>query len=206
MKADSYSSARLRPETPREVTVTGLASLWLPILLSAVFVFVASSIIHMAPLWHKGDYPRVPDEDRVMDALRPFAIPPGDYMVPRVYGGAEMRSSAFAEKVRKGPVMVLTVMPNAIPSMGKSLTLWFVYSAVVSLFSAYIAGRALPPGTDYLRVFQLAGAATFIGYSIALWQMSIWYARSWRYAIMGSVDGLIYALLTAGTFGWLWPR
>jgi hypothetical protein len=185
--------------------VTGLPSLWLPILVSAVLVFIASAVVHMAPLWHKSDYPRVPDEDRVMSALRPFAIPPGDYMLPRAQG-ADMQSAAFAEKVRSGPVMILTVMPNAVPSMGRSLSLWFVYCLIVGLFSAYVAGRALPPGADYLRVFQLAGATAFIGYSVALWQMSIWYARSWRYTIVETLDGFIYSLLTAGAFGWLWPR
>jgi hypothetical protein len=189
-----------------EGDVTGLFALWIPILLSAVLVFFASAIIHMAPLWHKNDYPRVPNEDRALEALRPLAIPPGDYMLPRAYGNAEMQSAGFLEKVRKGPVMILTVMPNAIPSMGRSLTLWFINCVVVSIFSAYIAGRALPPGIDYLRVFQLAGATAFIGYSVALWQMSIWFARSWRHSIVETVDGLIYSLLTAGVFGWLWPR
>ena len=63
--------------------MTALPALWLPILLSSVIVFVVSSVIHMALPWHKSDYPPIPNEDKVMDALRPFAIPPGDYMVPR---------------------------------------------------------------------------------------------------------------------------
>jgi hypothetical protein len=103
-------------------------------------------------------------------------------------------------------VLILTVMPNRIPSMARSLAQWFVYCTVVGLFTTYVTGRALPPGSSYLRVFQLAGATAFIGYAIALWQMSIWYARPWRMTIKATVDGLIYALLTAGTFGWLWPR
>jgi hypothetical protein len=90
--------------------------------------------------------------------------------------------------------------------MGKNLVLWFVYCAVVGLFAAYIAGRALAFGAPYPRVFQLVGTTTFIGYTLALWQMSIWYRRAWSTTIKATVDGLIYALLTAGTFGWLWPR
>jgi hypothetical protein len=174
--------------------------------LSSVLVFLVSAIIHMAPLWHKREYPKVPNEDRVMDALRPFSIPPGDYMLPRAYGQAEMQSPAFLDKVRNGPVMVLTVMPNRIPSMGRSLGLWFVYMLVVGVFAAYVSGRALPPGTDYLRVFQLAGATAFIAYAVALWQMSIWYARAWGYTLTATLDGLLYSLLTGGAFGWLWPR
>jgi len=97
-------------------------------------------------------------------------------------------------------------MPPGVMNMARSLSMWFVYSAVVSLFGAYIAGRALPPGSDYLAVFRFVGATTFIGYSLALWQMSIWYRRAWSLTVKATVDGLIYGLLTAGTFGWLWPR
>ncbi|MBI3529204.1 MAG: hypothetical protein HY067_14705 [Betaproteobacteria bacterium] len=186
--------------------MVGLSALWLPILLSSVIVFVVSSIIHMASRWHKNDYPKVPNEDKVMDALRPFAIPPGDFMVPRPSSAQEMRSQDFAEKMKKGPVMVLTVMPNGPMPMAKNLVLWFLYSAVVGLFAAYVAGRALPVGAAYLRVFQFVGVTAFLGYSVALWQMSIWYRRAWRTTIKATVDGFIYALLTAGTFGWLWPR
>ena len=184
----------------------GLDALWLPVLLSSVLVFVASSLIHMASPWHKNEYPAAPNEDKVMDALRPLAMPPGDYMVPRASGMQEMRSPAFAEKMNKGPVLVLTVMPNGPMPMGKSLALWFVYSAVVGVFAAYVAGRALPVGAPYLRVFQFAGVAAFLGYSLALWQMSIWYRRAWSTTFKATADGLIYALLTAGMFGWLWPR
>ena len=186
--------------------MTSLYALWLPILLSAVIVFVASSIIHMALPWHKSDYAKVPNEDRVMDALRPLAIPPGDYMIPRPSSREDMRSPEFAEKLKKGPVIVATVIPNGPMSMGRSLILWFLYLVVVSFFAAYVAGRALPVGAQYLRVFRFVGATAFIGYAVALWQMSIWYRRAWSTTIKTTVDGLVYALLTAGMFGWLWPR
>ena len=186
--------------------MTGLLTLWLPILLSAVLVFVVSSLIHMLTPWHQSDYPKLPNEAQVMDALRPLAIPPGDYFVPRPSSREDMRSPAFAEKVKQGPVVVFTVMPGDTMSMGRNLVLWFLYCIVVSTFAAYIAGRALPPPTPYLHVFRFAGATAFIGYSAALWQMSIWYRRAWTTTIKATVDGLIYAGLTAGAFGWLWPR
>src|SRR5262245_29186068 len=186
--------------------MAGLGSLWLPIVLSAVLVFVVSSIIHMMTPWHKGDYRRLPDEDKVMDALRAFAIPPGDYMVPRPASMEDMRSPEFAEKMKKGPVMVLTVIPSGLPSMTSNLIGWFVYSLVVGVFAAYVAGRALPAGAPYLAVFRLAGTTAFAGYALALWQFSIWYHRSVATTARSTVDGLVYALLTAGTFGWLWPR
>jgi hypothetical protein len=186
--------------------MTPLASLWLPIVLSAVLVFVASSIIHMVLGWHAGDYPSLPDEARFAEAVRPLAIPPGDYTIPRPRSMAEMRSPEFVEKRKTGPVMMMTVFPTGEFGMGRSLSMWFVYSLVVSLFAAYVTSRAVGPGTDYLEVFRFAGTTTFIGYSLALWQMSIWYRRQWRTTILSTIDGLIYAGLTAGVFGWLWPR
>ncbi len=186
--------------------MTGLSALWLPILLSSVIVFIVSSIIHMASPWHKSDYPKMQNEDQVMDALRPLNIPPGDYLVPRPLSQKDMRSPEFAEKMKKGPVALFTIMPNGVMSMGRNLGLWFLYIVVMGVFAAYITGRALPLGAQYLRVFQFAGAASFLAYSAALWPMSIWYRRAWTITIKMTVDGLIYACLTAGTFGWLWPR
>ncbi|MDP2480848.1 MAG: hypothetical protein Q8W51_04405 [Candidatus Palauibacterales bacterium] len=186
--------------------MTPLAALWLPILVSAVIVFVASSLLHMVTPWHKGDYPALPEQDKIQEALRPFSIPPGDYMLPRAQSMEEMRTPEFTERLSRGPVLVMTVMPSGPMNMTRSLGLWFLYSAVVSVFAAYIAGRALAPGTDYLQVFRFVGATAFIGYSVALWQMSIWYHRGWSLTIKATIDGLLYGLLTAGTFGWLWPR
>jgi hypothetical protein len=186
--------------------MTGLSALWLPILLSAVFVFLASSILHMALPWHKSDYRTLPNEDKAMDALRALAIPPGDYMVPRPSSREDMGSAAFAEKLKKGPVMILTVRPNGPMSMGGTLALWFAYCLAMSVLAAYVTGRALPSGTAYLRVFRFAGATAFIGYSAALWQFAIWYRRSLTTTIKSTIDGLIYGCLTAGAFGWLWPR
>lgn len=186
--------------------MTGLAALWLPILLSSVIVFVASSVIHMVLPWHKSDYPKVPNEDQVMNALRPFGIPPGDYVMPRPASQQDMRSPEFIEKMKKGPVVMMTVLPNGPTGMGKNLTQWFLFSLVIGVFAAYVAGRALPAGAPYLAVFRFAGVAAFLGYAGALWPMSIWLRRAWMTTIKGTIDGLIYALLTAGTFGWLWPR
>lgn len=185
--------------------MVGLGGLWLPILLSAVFVFIASSIIHMGPFWHRTDYPKIPKEDEVMNALRPLGIPPGDYMVPRAASSKEMQTPEFMKKLNEGPVLMVTVMPNGMIGMARSLVLWFVYLLIVGLFAAYVAGRTLPAGTEYLHVFQVAGATAFAGYALAMLQMSIWYRRQWSATLKAAFDGLIYALLTGGTFGWLWP-
>jgi hypothetical protein len=187
--------------------MTVLHALWLPILVSSAFVFVASSIIHMAlQFWHRSDYGRMPQEDKVMEALRPLSIPPGDYMVPNCANMAEMRTPKFKEKQKNGPVFVATVMPNGPFGVGKSLLLWFLYLLVVNYLSAYVACHALPCDARYMKVFRIVGMTSFLGYSGALWQMSIWYRRSWVTTIKSSIDGLLYAAVTAGTFGWLWCR
>ena len=183
-----------------------ITTLWMPILLSAVFVFIASSIIHMFLGYHKADYKTLPNEDKVMDALRPFNIPPGDYMTPKPQSSADMKSPEFEAKQAKGPVFMLTMIPSGQWQMGKYLARWFVYNLVVAVFAAYIAGRALAPGAPYMEVFRFAGATTFIGYSLGLWQMSVWYHRSWGTTIRYTIDGLIFGLLSGGVFGWLWPR
>ena len=185
--------------------MVGIAALWLPIVLSAVLVFIVSSIIHMMSPWHKNDYPMLANQDRVMDALRPLSIPPGDYFIPRPKDRAEMRDPAFIEKTKRGPVVVFTVFPSAM-NMTKNLIGWFVYLLVVGLFAAYVAGRALPAGSPYLSVFRFVGVTAFLAYALALWQMTIWYNRALMTSVKVTVDGLIYGLLTAGMFGWLWPK
>ena len=186
--------------------MTALSSLWLPILLAAVLVFVASSIIHMMTPWHKSDFPKLANEDSVLAGLRALTIPPGDYMVPCPGSMDEMKSPEFKAKMAQGPRVVMTVMPDGPFSMGKNLVQWFVYSLVIGVFAAYLVGRTTPPGAPYMHVFQLTAVTAFMGYSLALWPMSIWYHRSWTTTVKSTVDGAVYALLTAGTFAWLWAR
>ena len=133
-----------------------IVSLWAPILLSAVLVFVASAIIHMVLTYHRSDFRKVPSEDAVMDTLRRAGIPPGNYMMPHAKDMKEWKEPAFMEKRKQGPIATLTVMKDA--SMGVSLAQWFVYCVVVGVFVAYIAGRALEPRAEYLAVFRFAGA------------------------------------------------
>lgn len=181
-------------------------SLWLPIVVSAVIVFFMSFIFHMVLPIHRDDMKKLPSEDETLDALRKFNIPPGDYMFPHCGSAKEMKDPAFAEKRKKGPVGIMTVLPSGPPAMGRSLVQWFIYSLVVGVFAAYVAGRAAGPGTQYLPVFRYAGCTAFLGYSFALCHDSIWYGRSWATTFKYLFDGLVYGLLTAGTFGWLWPR
>jgi hypothetical protein len=182
-----------------------IAVLWLPIILSAVIVFAASSVIHMAPLWHRGDSPALPDQDRVQDALRPFGLQPGEYMLPRAKDMKSMQAPDFVEKLKRGPVAVVTVLRSGPINMARPLIQWFICTIVVSILVAYLAHATLPAGTPYLQVFRVAGTTAFIAYAVGLWQQSIWYGRPWSTSAKHALDGLIYGLLTGGCFGWLWP-
>jgi hypothetical protein len=183
-----------------------ITSLWLPIILSAVFVFVVSSVIHMVFSYHRNDLRKIPDENAFADAIRKLNIPAGQYVYPYAGSPKAMSSPEYQEKVKKGPGVLLTLWPGANPSMAGSLFQWFVYSVLVGMFAAYVSGRALEAGAPYLAVFRFAGVTAFASYVIAGWQESIWWKRSWGMTLKNTFDGLIYALVTAGTFGWLWPR
>ena len=181
-----------------------IISLWLPIIVSAVVVFVASSIIHMVLKYHRSDFRGLDAEDQVMAALRDASIGPGEYIMPHCDDPKDASSPEFLARVEKGPVAILNIMQGGY-EMGKSLALWFVYCVLIGVFAAYVAGQALGPGASYLKVFQFAGASAFGGYALALLQHSIWYKRPWITTAKGVFDGFIYACLTAGVFGWLWP-
>lgn len=182
-----------------------LVELWLPILLSGVLVFVASAILHMLLPYHRSDVAKMEVEDAVLAEIRRAGVPPGEYGLPHATM-EDMKSPEYVEKRSAGVVAFVTVFSGGPPSMGKELAQWFVYCLVVSVFAAYLTGRALGAGpVDYLEVFRFAGTVAFAGYALALWQESIWWKRPWSTTLKNTFDGLVYALLTAGVFGWLWP-
>ncbi len=186
--------------------MVSITALWLPILLSAVIVFVASSILHIVLPLHKSDYRKLPEEEKVLEALRAAGVTAGrTYHFPHTTH-QEMKSPETAEKFKRGPVGLLNVIPSGAPAMGKYLVLWFLYCVLMGIFVAYVTGRTRVPGTQYLEIFRVAGATAFVGYGIGQIQDSIWKGQTWGVTFKHVVDGLIYALLTAGTFGWLWPR
>jgi hypothetical protein len=186
--------------------MTPLSSLIVPILLSAVAVFLVSFLVHMVLRYHRNDFRALPNEDAAMNALRPLNIPPGEYVMPYAGDPALMKDPAYIQKYERGPVAFFTIFPQGKLTMGPQLAQWFVYSVIVSYFAAYIASRALPPNAEYIDVFRFAGATAFFCYTVAGWQASIWYRREWSTTLKNTFDGLLYALVTAGVFGWLWPR
>lgn len=182
-----------------------LVGFWLPILVSAVVVFIASSIMHMVLPYHRGDYRRLPSEEKVMAAVREARLKPALYMFP--YGThKDLKSPAMQEKFKYGPVGTMTIRPSGPIVMGKFLAQWFGFCLVVSYFTAYITGHAVPPGVDFLEVFRVASTVAFMAYGLGNLANGIWKSQPWVMTIKEVIDGLVYGLLTAGVFGWLWPR
>jgi len=186
--------------------MVSLAQLWIPILLSAVAVFAASSLIHMVVKWHASDYRTLSNEDEVRAAIRKGSPTPGQYVMPHCSDMKDMGKPEVQEKYKEGPVGFLVLIPNGAPAMGPALGKWFVYTALVAFMAAYLASRTLAPGTHYLQVFRVVGAVSFLAYGFGSIQMGIWMGKPWSSVIKDLADALIYGLVSAGVFGWLWPR
>ena len=186
--------------------MVGLGSLWLPILVSAVLVFIASSIIHMVLKYHNKDYTRLPNEDAVRAAIRAGNPPPAQYVIPYCADMKDMEKPEMKQKYVEGPVAVMNVLRPGLPKMSKNLTQWFLFIVFVSFFIGYIAAHTIPAGAPYLEVFRVAGAVGFLAYGAGVIPAAIWMGKPWKVAVKEAFDGLVYGLVTAGTFGWLWPR
>ena len=181
-----------------------LSSLWLPIVVAAVAVFFASYLAWMVLPHHRSDWSGLKNEEEVRSVLR--GTTPGEYSLPHAATREAYKSEEWKAKCTEGPAALLTVIPSGPPKMGKSLVQWFIYCLVVSLFVAYVTSRAVPAGSEYLRVFQIAGTVAFLAYSAAHVSGAIWMGHRWSRALKDVLDGLVYGLLTAGIFGWLWPH
>lgn len=185
--------------------MVSIAALWLPIVLSAVLVFVASAVIHMVLKIHKGDYRGLPDEERILSVMREAGVEPGYYAFPYAPDPAQMDDPDVIARYERGPVGLMAVVPDGPPAMGKHLAQWFVHALVVAVFVAYLAGRTMAPGAEYLEVFRVAGTATFLVYAVAAPIDSIWRGVPWSVTVKNVFDGAVYALLVAGAFAGFWP-
>jgi hypothetical protein len=185
--------------------MVSMTELWLPILLSAVFVFIASSIIHMCTPMHKGDFRKMPGEDSILTQMRAQGLQPGSYMFPCAASMKDCGSPEMIEKFKLGPVGMVTVMPSGAPGMGKNLVQWFLFSLLVSALVAHLAGQVFVPGTGGKLVFHLTALAAVLGYATRPLPDSIWKGQPWSITIKFVIDGVIYAVVTGLTFVWLWP-
>ena len=184
--------------------MVSVTALWLPILLAAIIVFVASAVVHMALPWHSKDFRKLANEDQALDAMRNLNLSPGEYTAPMAASTAEMNTDEYKAKIERGPQVILTVLQPG-SGMGKQLAAWFVFLLVVSGFTGFAAGTVIGPGASYMFVFHTTMLIAFACFAFALWPQWIWYARSLGNTIRSTIDGAVYALLVAGCFGWLWP-
>ena len=183
-----------------------LLSLWLPILLSAVVVFVISSLIHMVFKWHASDYSAFANEDAVRDAIRAGNPAPGRYVVPFCKDMKDMAGAAMMKKYQEGPVGHVTIGPNGQPSMGKHLGMWFLLCLLVSAVAAWLAARIF--GLDHsqaCRAAKLVGAVSFIAHAFGTLQESVWMMRPWSSSAKYLLDSALFALGSGLVFCWLWP-
>jgi hypothetical protein len=189
-----------------EIDMVSLTALWLPIVLAAVVVFIASSVIHMVLKYHNSEYRQLPNEGALLDAMRSAKVGPGFYSFPYAGSMKEMGTPEMMEKYTQGPVGIVNIKQSGPPAMGVALVQWFVFCIAVGIFAGYLASRTLAAGTDYLQVFRVVGCASFMAYSFAYLSDGVWKMKPWSMTLKHVFDGLVYGLLTAGIFGWLWPQ
>ena len=178
-----------------------IAALWLPILVTAIVIFIAGAVIWMAMPWHKANWRRVGDEDAVRAALK--GNEPGVYPVPFAMSNEDAANPEIIAKFEEGPVAFVTVIPSGKQTMGAKLAANFGYNLLVAVLCAYMVSRTIAVDAGYLDVFRIAGTTAFIAYGVAYIQESIWFGRPWSMTLKTFLDALIYALLTGGIFGWL---
>ena len=180
--------------------------LWLPTFVSAVAVFILSSIIHMVVPWHKNDFAQFPNEAGVLDALRGFNLAPGEYMAPRPTSRAEMSSPEFAERVKRGPLVILNIASGDSVSMGRPLMLWFVYVLIVSALAGHVAFGTNADNPVPKYIFHTVAITALLAYAGAIWQHTIWFRKPALTSLKGTFDGLIYAVATGLIFMYFWPK
>jgi hypothetical protein len=185
--------------------MVALSSLWLPIVLAAVVVFIASFLAWVVLPHHKKDWIGIPDEGGFIDAMRNINVPPGQYIFPFCPDPSALKDPEKKARWEQGPYGTLTVWAGK-PNMPRNLILTFLFFLLANVFVAYLASRTVPMTAEYLDVFRVTGVAAILAYCFAFIPNAIWFGRSLRSVVTDVIDGVIYGLLTAGIFAWLWPE
>ena len=187
--------------------MVSLEQLWLPIVVAAVFVFVASSIIHMIIKWHNSDYRKFGNEDAVRDAIRAGNPGPGQYVIPHCADPKQMKSPEMQKKYAEGPIGFVVLRPNGAVAMGPMLGMWFALNVFVAIVAGYIAAHAITvPNPSGLSVARYVGTVTFMSYAGGSISAGIWMGKPWSSVAKELLDAAIYACVTAAAFAWLWPK
>jgi hypothetical protein len=185
--------------------MVSLMQLWLPILLSAVFVFIASSLLNMLlSFWHRSDYHGFSNEDEVRAAMRKGMNGGGMYNVPFCLPD-KMNDPEMLKKMEEGPLAMVSLKPGAKFNLGVPLLQWFLLCLLISLIAAMLS-MVLPVGAPPSHVFHTLALAGLLGHSMGPITSGIWWAHPWRSVFKYIVDGIIYALIIGATFMWLWPQ
>ena len=181
-----------------------VASLWIPIVLSAVLVFVLSAASHMVLPWRKGEWGRITDFAALQAAVKD--LPPGMYAFPAAPSPKEQMTPEWMERWSRGPSGWLTVAPRRPIEMGRNMALSFLVFLGVSFMAAYVGAHALGLHAHYRPVFRLVGTVGTLSFGVGSIFNSIWYHRPWRAYLADAFDAVLFGLVMAGVFGWLWPR
>ena len=179
--------------------------LWMPILVSGLAVFVVSALAWTVFPHHKKEFGKLPNEDAVMDSLRAGNLSPGLYTTPHMADHKEGGTPEGKAKFGRGPITFITVAPGGMPAMGPMMAKSLLFNLFVAAMVAYVGWHTMPAGTDYLQVFRVTGSMAFMAYALGTVPASIWFSRPWSSWLLGAFDSMLYALVLAGIFGWLWP-
>ncbi|NQD36793.1 hypothetical protein HPT27_07120 [Permianibacter sp. IMCC34836] len=182
-----------------------LPQLWLPILASAVLVFIASSLIHMVFKWHNSDYKKLDNEDAMRATVRAGGLNPGQYHFPHCGDMKEMNDPAQQQKYKDGPIGILTIIPNGMPNMGKMLGSWFLLNLLIAAMAACLAAQSFGLQGNAHLAGHLVGMSTFMAYGTGSVANAIWMGKTWSSVFKDLLDALIYGTVSALTFMWLWP-
>jgi len=181
-----------------------IGALWLAIILSASGVWIASAIVWILLPHHRSDYRAVPDEEAARAALT-AGITPGQYNIPHMTSRSELKNPEALKKFEDGPIGFLTILPRGVPSTARGMVLSLIYYLIVGLMVAYVASRTMAAGADYLAVFRITATVAWLCHGFGVIPDAIWFGRPWSAVVKHLADALVYALITGGFFGWLWP-
>ena len=189
---------------PNDIDSVSAFSLWLPILVAAIVVFVASFLAWMVLPHHKPDFKGLRDEDDFLSSLRARKPEAGQYAFPFCDDYSKLKDPEYKKKYEAGPHGMMLVWPGP-PNMAKALALTFVFYLVVGFCVGYLGAFSLERGAGFMEVFRVTGAAAIFVYTLGFIPNAIWFGRTLRSVVMDVIDCVIYGILTGLIFSWMWP-